>query len=68
MAVAKKARTEKQNKINDASVSPKGKSSKKPLSRKEKLALIRKANQLLESVWDKIYDSHNEKFDAKTDI
>jgi hypothetical protein len=68
MAVAKKARTEKQNKINDASVSTKGKSSKKSLSRKEKLALIRKANQLLESVWDKIYDSHNEKFDAKTDI
>ena len=68
MAVAKKARTEKQNKINDASVSTKGKSSKKSLSRKEKLALIRKANQLLESVWDKIYDSHNEKADAKTEI
>ncbi len=68
MAIAKKARTEKQNKINDASVSTKGKSSKKVLSRKEKLALIRKANQLLESVWDKIYDSHNEKADAKINL
>jgi len=65
MAVAKKSRTEKQNKINNTSASTKEKSRKKLLSRKEKLTLIRKANRLLESVWDTIYDSHNEKADSK---
>jgi hypothetical protein len=32
------------------------------------LELIRKANQLLENVWDKIYDSHHQSTDAKTNL
>jgi hypothetical protein len=57
MAVAKKVSQEKTNVTGKKSAASKP-SRKKNLSRKEKLEVIRKANQLLENVWDKIYDSH----------
>lgn len=57
MAVAKKVSQENPRSTSKTS-GAKNPSRKKNLSRKEKLELIRKANQLLENVWDKIYDSH----------
>ena len=58
MAVAKKVSQEKSGSTSKKSASVKNLSGKKNLSRKDKLELIRKANQLLENIWDKIYDSH----------
>ena len=66
MALAKKVNQEKLNSSSNKSASAKNTSQKKNLSRNEKLELIRKANQLLENVWDKIYDSHYQTTDAKT--
>ena len=63
MAVAKKVSQEKQNSTSKKSGGAKNSSRRKNLSRKEKLELIRKANQLLENVWDKIYDSHHQSTD-----
>ena len=60
MALAKKVSQEKPSSISMKSAGAKSPSRKKNLSRKEKLELIRKANQLLEKVWDKIYDSHHQ--------
>jgi glycerol-3-phosphate O-acyltransferase len=60
MAVAEKVGQEKPSSISRKSAGAKNPSRKKNLSRKEKLELIRKANQLLENVWDKIYDSHHQ--------
>jgi hypothetical protein len=60
MAVAKKVSQEKTSNTNNKSDGAKNPSRKKNLSRKEKLELIRKANQLLENVWDKVYDSHHQ--------
>jgi hypothetical protein len=57
MAVAKKVSQEKTNVTGKKSAAASKPSRKKNLSRKEKLEVIRKANQLLENVWDKIYDS-----------
>jgi hypothetical protein len=68
MAVAKKVSQEKPNSTSNKSAIAKKPSRKKNLSRKEKLDLIRKANQLLENVWDKIYDSHHQTTDAKTNL
>ena len=68
MALAKKVSQEKLNSSSNKSASAKNTSRKKNLSRKEKLELIRKANQLLENVWDKIYDSHHQPTDAKSNI
>lgn len=73
MAVAKKVNQQKTNETDKKSAASKP-SRKKNLSRKEKIELIRKANQLVENVWDKIYDSHqtyevkkaNEKFKLGT--
>jgi len=56
MAVAKKVSQEKPSSKKSAGV--RNSSRKNNLSRKEKSELIRKANQLLENVWDKIYDPH----------
>ena len=67
MAVAKKVSQEKSS-TSKKSASAKNSSRKKNLSRKEKLELIKKANQLLESVWDKIYDSHHQTTDDKTNL
>ncbi len=64
MPVAKKVSQQKLNGTGKKSADSKP-SGKKNLSRKEKLELIRKANQLLENVWDEIYDSH-QTTDAKT--
>ena len=58
MSVAKKVSQEKSGSTSRKSASVKNLSGKKNLSRKDKLELIRKANQLLENIWDKIYDSH----------
>ncbi|NCS36712.1 MAG: hypothetical protein GPJ14_21895 [Microcystis aeruginosa G11-01] len=66
MAVAKKVSQEKPS--SKKSAGAKNPSRKKNLSRKEKLELIRKANQLLENVWDKVYDSHHQITDAKTNL
>jgi hypothetical protein len=55
MAVANQEKPNSSNK----SAGARKPSRKKNLSRKEKLELIRKANQLLKNVWDKIYDSHH---------
>ncbi len=66
MAVAKKVSQQKLNGTGKKSSASKL-SDKKNLSRKEKIELIRKANQLLENVWDKIYDSH-QTTDAKTNF
>ncbi len=68
MAVAKKVDQEKTSSTNKKSTSAKNPSRKKNLSRKEKSELIKKANQLLENVWDKIYDSHHQSTDAKTNL
>lgn len=68
MAVAKKVSQEKLGSTSKKSASVKNLSGKKNLSRKDKLELIRKANGLLESVWDKIYDSHHQTTDAKTNL
>jgi hypothetical protein len=57
MAVAKKVSQEKTNVTGKKSAAASKLSCKKNLSRKEKLEVIRKANQLLENIWDKIYDS-----------
>lgn len=67
MAVAKKVSQEKAGSTSKKSAA-KSSSGKKNLSRKEKLELIRKANQLLENVWDKVYDSHHQTTDAKTNL
>ena len=50
MAVAKKVSQEKTSNTNNKSDGAKNPSRKKNLSRKEKIELIRKANQLLENV------------------
>ena len=63
MAVAKKVSQEKPSSASNKSAGMKNSSRRKNLSRKEKLDLIRKANQLLENVWDKIYDSHHQTTD-----
>jgi hypothetical protein len=68
MAVAKKVSQDKPSSTSKKSASAKNPSRKKNLSRKEKLELIRKANQLLENVWDTIYDSHHQTTDAKTNL
>jgi glycerol-3-phosphate O-acyltransferase len=68
MAVAKKVSQEKPSSTSKKSAGAKNSSRKKNLSRKEKLELIRKANQLLENVWDKVYDSHHQIKDAKTNL
>lgn len=68
MAIAKKVSQEKPSSTSKKSAGAKNPSRKKNLSRKEKLELIRKANQLLENVWDKIYDSHHQTTDAKTNL
>jgi len=68
MAVAKKVSQEKLGSTSKKSASVKNLSGKKNLSRKDKLELIRKANGLLESVWDKIYNSHHQTTDAKTNL
>ena len=65
MAVAKKVSQEKSNSTSKKSAGAKNPSRKMNLSRKKKLELIRKANQLLENVWDKIYDYH-QTTDVKT--
>ncbi len=57
---AKKVSQEKPSSTSKKSAGAKSPSRKKNLSRKEKLELIRKANQLLENVWDKVYDSHHQ--------
>jgi len=51
MAVAKKVSQEKTSNTSNKSAGAKNSSRKKNLSRKEKIELIRKANQLLENVW-----------------
>ena len=61
-AVAKKVSQEELS-TSKKSARVKNSSRKKNLSRKEKLELIRKANQLLENVWDKVYDSHHQTTD-----
>jgi hypothetical protein len=66
MAIAKKVSQEKTS--SKKSADAKNPSRKKNLSRKEKLELIRKANQLLENVWDKVYDSHHQTTDAQTNL
>lgn len=68
MVVAKKVGQEKSSSTSKKSAGTKNPSRKKNLSRKEKLELIRKANQLLENVWDKVYDSHHQTTDAKTNF
>jgi|NOAtaT_7_FD_contig_41_6129834_length_1336_multi_4_in_0_out_0_2 hypothetical protein len=68
MTIAKKVSQEKLSSTSKKSAGAKNPSRKKNLSRKEKLELIRKANQLLENVWDKIYDSHHQSTDAKTNL
>ena len=68
MAVAKKVSQEKSGSTSKKSAGAKNPSRKKNLSRKEKLELIRKANGLLESVWDNIYNSHHQTTDAKTNL
>ncbi len=68
MAVAKKVSQEKLGSTSKKSAGAKNPSRKKNLSRKEKLELIRKANQLLENVWDNIYNSHHQTTDAKTNL
>ncbi|MFN6167195.1 MAG: hypothetical protein ACK474_12200 [Pseudanabaena sp.] len=68
MTIAKKVSQEKLSSTSKKSAGAKNPSRKKNLSRKEKLELIRKANQLLENVWDKIYDSHHHSTDAKTNL
>jgi|LakMenE01Jun11ns_1017448.scaffolds.fasta_scaffold9462550_1 hypothetical protein len=50
MAVAKKVSQEKTSNTSNKSAGAKNSSRKKNLSRKEKIELIRKANQLLENV------------------
>ncbi len=57
---AKKVSQEKPSSTSKKSTGAKSPSRKKNLSRKEKLELIRKANQILENVWDKVYDSHHQ--------
>ena len=68
MALAKKVSQEKTSSTSKKSAGAKNPFRKKNLSRKEKLELIRKANQLLENVWDKVYDSHHQTTDAKTNL
>ncbi|MFN9608761.1 MAG: hypothetical protein ACK571_11155 [Pseudanabaena sp.] len=68
MTISKKVSPEKLSSTIKKSACAKNPSRKKNLSRKEKLELIRKANQLLENVWDKIYDSHHQSTDAKTNL
>lgn len=68
MAVAKKVSQEKLGSTSKKFAGAKNPSRKKNLSRKEKLELIRKANGLLESVWDNIYNSHHQTTDAKTNL
>ena len=68
MAVAKKVSQEKSDSTSKKSASVKNLSGKKNLSRKDKLELIRKANGLLENVWDNIYNSYHQTTDAKTNL